>query len=100
MATVESTANMHVGAQVMSDDGKRVGLVKDVKVDRFLVDARLAPDYWLGSEVIESVSEGIVQLCITKEAVSSAKLVDKVEGPGVGMDTPGSDRPTSTPPSI
>ena len=99
MATVESTAQMHLGSPVICADGKQVGLVKDVKVDRFLVDARLAPDYWLGIEVIDSVSEA-VHLCITREGVAAAKLVDKVEGPGTGLDTPGSDLPTNTPPSI
>ena len=81
--TTSRGTNMRVGARVMSADGKQLGLVKDVRIDRFLVDVRWAPDYWLGTESIDTASEELVQLVITKEAVGSAKLHNEVRGPGL-----------------
>ena len=62
------------GARVVTADAKELGKVKDVREDEFLVDARLAPDYWLGIDVVERASEEQVQLLITKDGVSAAKL--------------------------
>lgn len=74
MRSVESSNAIHTGARVMSADGKTLGMVKDVREDRFLVDVHWAPDYWLGTESVDSVSDELVQLYITKSAVGSAKL--------------------------
>jgi hypothetical protein len=68
---------------VISADGKQVGVVKDVRGDRFLVDVRWAPDYWLGMETVDNASEDIVQLFVTKQAIGSAKLHLDAMGPGV-----------------
>lgn len=84
MATSQSSSTVHVGARVMSADGKQLGVVKDTRYDRFLVDARWAPDYWLGTETVDNVSEDQVQLYITKEGLGSAKLHLDVAGPGIG----------------
>ncbi len=62
------------GLPVMSADGKLLGSVKEVKGDTFKVDARWGFNYWLGQEVVEHTTEGIVQLAVTKQAVGSAKL--------------------------
>jgi hypothetical protein len=70
----------------MSADGKQLGTVKEVRSDRFLVDVRWAPDYWLGTETIDNGSEEILQLTISKEALASAKLSHTVEGPGIDRD--------------
>jgi hypothetical protein len=83
MATSRSSTGVSVGARVLSADGKQLGTVKDVRVDRFYVDARWAPDYWLGSETIDETTDELVQLVITKEAVGSAKLRAEVAGPGL-----------------
>jgi len=70
----------------MSADGKRLGVVKEARSDRFLVDVRWAPDYWLGTETIDNASEELVQLIITKEGIGPAKLRNEVSGPGLGRD--------------
>ena len=75
--------SVHAGARVMTADGKDLGVVKDVRADRFLVDVRWAPDYWLGIESVEQASEVVVQLVITKDDVGSAKLHLDVTGPGL-----------------
>jgi hypothetical protein len=43
---------------------------------------RWAPDYWLGTDVVESAEQGIVQLFLTKDGVGPAKLhdIDKIDG--------------------
>jgi hypothetical protein len=98
-----STHSVSVGADVMSADGKRLGIVKEALQDRFLVDVRWAPDYWLGSETIDSADSEIVQLIITKDAVGPAKLRKEVSGPGLGRDAEDFDGPSPVnrpPPSI
>ena len=86
MTISRSSAVVTPGAHVMSADGKRLGIVKDARADRFLVDVKWAPDYWLGNETIDNSSEEQVQLLITKEAIGTAKLRSNVEGPGINSD--------------
>jgi hypothetical protein len=74
---------VHSGARVVTADGKQIGLVKDVRLDRFLVDVRWAPDYWLGTETVGDASEDLVQLLVAKEDLGSAKLHLDVTGPGL-----------------
>jgi len=73
------------GDRVVSADGKDLGLIKEIKADCFKVDVRWAPDYWLGTEIVDSAEQGIVQLFITKDGVGPAKLhgVDKIDGSGL-----------------
>jgi hypothetical protein len=59
---------------VMSADGKLLGTVREVRGDAFKVDARWAFNYWLGQEVVEHTTSGIVQLLVTKQALGGAKL--------------------------
>jgi hypothetical protein len=74
VVTNRINAAVRPGARVVSADGKQLGVVKDAREDRFLVDVRWAPDYWLGVETVDNASEDIVQLFVTKQAVGSAKL--------------------------
>ena len=83
MATSRGIIAVHPGARVMSADGKQVGVVKDARVDRFLVDVRWAPDYWLGIETVDNATEDIVQLFVTKSSIGSAKLHLDAMGPSV-----------------
>jgi hypothetical protein len=73
------------GDHVVTADGKELGLVKEIKAERFKVDVRWAPDYWLGTDVVESAEQGIVQLFLTKDGVGPAKLhdIDKIDGSGL-----------------
>ena len=88
------------GAAVMSADGKRLGVVKEAHMDRFLVDVRFAPDYWLGTETVDTSDSEIVQLILTKDAVGPAKLRKEVSGPGLGKDAEdiGGPAPSNRPP--
>lgn len=62
------------GMKIMSADGKVVGSVIDVTADAFKVHVRWSADYWLGNEIVDYVSDDVVQLLITKYAVGGAKL--------------------------
>ena len=86
MTMSRSSAAVSVGARVISADGKQLGVVKDAQADRFLVDVRWAPDYWLGTETIDNLTDELVQLVITKEAVGAAKLRHEVDGPGLNKE--------------
>src|SRR5688572_24716562 len=69
------TATSLIGAPVYTRDGHRLGTVKEATADCFLVDVRLAFDYWLSSRAIAAVAAGRVQLGIDKREVG-AYLVD------------------------
>jgi hypothetical protein len=99
MTTSRGTHVVHVGARVMSADGKQLGVVKEARADRFHVDVRWAPDYWLGTELIENSSEEILQVTVRKEDLGTAKLHGSVEGPGMEhADEIGGPSPTNRPP--
>ncbi len=46
------TARLETGARVVSGDGKRLGIVKQVAGDRFGLNRRRLPDYWLATEYV------------------------------------------------
>ena len=64
-----------IGAPVYSRDGRRLGVVKQVQERCFLVDARLAFDYWLSTRCVAVVDGGQVRLGVNKRDVGDY-LVD------------------------
>jgi hypothetical protein len=100
MATSRSTTAVQIGARVVSADGKQLGVVKQARGDRFLVDARWALDYWLGTEAIDNASDDLVQLIITRDGIGPAKLHNEVKGPGIDNDAEsfGGPAPANRPP--
>jgi hypothetical protein len=69
-----TSSELELGAKVVSADGKVLGTVAEIGIDRFKVERRLFPDYWLGNVNVDDVYGGIVQLIVTKEALGAAKL--------------------------
>jgi hypothetical protein len=69
-----ASTRIELGSKVMTADGKEIGSVSEVGSDRFKVERRLMPDYWLASEYVDDVSGGIVQLIVTKEGLKAAKV--------------------------
>ena len=100
MSQSSTGTSVSVGATVMSADGKRLGIVKEVRTDRFLVDVRWAPDYWLGTETIDTASRELIQLILTRQGIGPAKLRNEVNGPGLGRDAEdfGGISPANRPP--
>ena len=62
------------GAVVMSGDGKQLGTVKEVSSDRFKVERRLLPAYWVANEYVDYAMDGIVQILLPKEGIGAAKV--------------------------
>ena len=64
-----------VGMPIYSRDGQHLGRVKQVREGCFLVDVRLAFDYWLSRRCVAAVAGGHVRLAVDKRAVADY-LVD------------------------
>jgi hypothetical protein len=69
-----STIRLEPGKAVMSGDGKRLGTVKEIAGDRFKIDRRLLPDYWLAIEYVDHVEPDLVQMVLTKEGMNAARV--------------------------
>lgn len=69
-----TTIRLELGATVMSGDGKRLGTVKEVAGDRFKLERRLLPDYWLAMEYVDYASDGLVQMVLTREVIGAARV--------------------------
>ena len=69
------TSGVPVGAPVSSRDDQLLGTVKEVRDRCFLVNVRLAFDYWLSSRCVATVGDGHVVLAVDKRQVSDY-LVD------------------------
>jgi hypothetical protein len=69
-----TTLHLESGAAVVSGDGKRLGTVKEVADDRFKLERRLLPDYWLAVEYVDHASDGLVQMVLTKEGIGAARV--------------------------
>ena len=100
MTTRRGSELVHVGARIISADGKQLGIVKEVLTDRFLVDVHWSPDYWLGTDVVDNGTEDILQLAIEKEAVGRAKLNPSLEQENIhgGAEDMGGPSPYNRPP--
>jgi hypothetical protein len=68
-------AALPIGVAVITRDGHRLGQVKEANERCFLIDVRLAFDYWLSTRAVAAVREDDVLLGIDKCEVSSY-LVD------------------------
>jgi hypothetical protein len=69
-----TSTDLEIGDKVVTADGKQIGVVADIAGDRFKVERRLFPDYWLANEYVDGVSAGIVQMIVTKEGLGAAKI--------------------------
>ena len=64
-----------VGVAVHTRDGRLLGKVKEVRERCFLIDARLAFDYWLSTRCIATAGDDEVHLHVDKRDVNNF-LVD------------------------
>jgi hypothetical protein len=65
-----------VGAPVVSQDGEKVGKVKEIRQGAFKVETGLfKPDYWLSGDAIESaVPDEAVTLNIPRDQIDTCKI--------------------------
>ena len=66
--------NFEVGALVVSGDGIQLGTLKELATDRFKVERRVLPDYWLAMEYVDHAGDGLVQMILTKEGIYAARV--------------------------
>jgi hypothetical protein len=69
-----TTIRLQPGSAVVSGDGKRLGTVKEIAGDRFKLERRLLPDYWLAMEYVDHASDDLVQMVLTKESIGAARV--------------------------
>lgn len=69
-----TSTDLEIGDRVVTADGKQIGTVKEIGHDRFKVERRLFPDYWLANEYVDGVAGGIVQMIVTREGLGAAKI--------------------------
>jgi hypothetical protein len=62
-----------IGAKVISADGEELGCVMEIDADCLRIDAFLAPDYWVGPDVIEKTSPATVHLVLTRNDLGKAQ---------------------------
>ena len=63
-----------VGTLVLTMDGDELGKVKEISGACFKIDAPMAPDYWLGDDLVYDATDGIMRLTISKDMLREAKL--------------------------
>ena len=62
-----------VGLSVSTADDEVLGKVKEVVGDRFKVDVRFNPDYWLSKTTVGTVAGGQVKLNVTKSQLGEVQ---------------------------
>lgn len=74
---IAGAPNVQVGSEVYTADGEKLGTVKEIAGDRFKVDVRLQPDYWLSLSNVQSTEDAMVTLAFGNERLGEYK----VDGP-------------------
>ena len=69
--TPEHTSGLAVGTEVYSEDGDRLGTVKEVRGQHFKVDARMQPDYWLPMTAVRPAADGRLTVMADAERVDN-----------------------------
>jgi hypothetical protein len=61
------------GTEVYTQDGERLGSVKEERNGYLLIDARLQPDYWLPLGLVAAFENGRVTMAFTKDHLGEHK---------------------------
>src|SRR5579884_321825 len=69
-----TTETLTVGAAVVTRDGRDLGRVREVRGDRFKVDAPIQPDYWLPIGRVATATPYRVTLSFDGDLLESAKV--------------------------
>lgn len=72
-------AQLELGARVVASDGRYLGKVKEIRLDCFKVHRRFLPDYWLLNACVDHVSNGVVLMKLSKQALEYS-IVDPLDG--------------------
>lgn len=74
MTSERSTSTLAIGADVIAQDGQKLGAVKDVRGGAFKVDASMQPDYWLRTDCVVTNAIGQVTVAFPKDRLGEFKL--------------------------
>ena len=74
MTTMNDSMMPIQGATVMTADHERLGTVKEISGDCFKVDAPMAPDYWLASDSIATISGNDILLRFIRKDINDLKM--------------------------
>lgn len=81
---MEHHFELQAGMPVVMSDGEALGTIKEIRTDRFKVDAPMSPDYWLDREtVVDMSAEGYV-VSFNRDRLDEMKRSD----PGAPGATP------------
>jgi hypothetical protein len=62
------------GDDIYTQDGERIGQVKEIRDGYVHVDATAAPDYWLPAALVTSFSDGRIIVAFDKKQLGKHKL--------------------------
>lgn len=65
--------NLTPGAEVYTNDGDKLGEVKEVRGGFFKVEASMQPDYWLSTSHVKSVTGTRVEMNFVKDHLGDYK---------------------------
>jgi hypothetical protein len=68
------TVDISINAKVVTSDGKELGKVKKIEGPAFQVDAPMALDYWLASNLAGTSTAEKVELLIAESDVAGYKM--------------------------
>jgi hypothetical protein len=68
-----------IGVPIFTQDGSRIGTMKEIRGRFFKVDAPFQPDYWLTEDHIASAMGSEVRLSFTEDRIGDYKLGDPEE---------------------
>jgi hypothetical protein len=74
MTTMNDTSMPIQGGTVITADSERLGTVKEIMGECFKIDAPMAPDYWLASDTIASITGDLVMLRFRKDDINDLKI--------------------------
>ena len=66
------------GDDIYTQDGERIGQVKDIRDGDIRVDATAAPDYWLPAALVASFADGRITMAFAKDQLKE----HRAEAPG------------------
>ncbi len=75
---------LQAGMPVVTSDGEALGTIKEIRTDRFKIDAPMAPDYWLDRETVVALTADGYILSFERDRLDEMKRSD----PGAAGATP------------
>jgi hypothetical protein len=96
-----SSSTLTMGADVIAQDGEKLGTIKEVRGGAFKVDAKMQPDYWLRTDCVVTNSMGQVTVAFPKDRLGEFKMGEPDEmDAGTGRMTDYRATDTDTTPRV